>query len=108
MFPAFCSLPKNIEEALEKIAEWTGFVVYIFRYSLEHYEHYRWTIKKPATLVNKNRCRYYINIAIIEKNGKIYVDRIVSNYGCNCMQMPPNVKRVKGSIFHLNNLNKTV
>lgn len=108
MFPALCSLPRNIEQALEKVAEWTGVVVYIFRYSLEHYEHYKWTIEKPAILVNKKRCRYYITIALIEKNGKKYVDRISSNNGCNCMLTPPNVKCVKGTIFYLNNFKKHI
>lgn len=109
MFPAFCSLPRNIEKALERVAEWTGLVVYIFRYSLKHYEHYKWTIEKPAILLNnKRRCRYYITLALIEKNGKNYVDRIISNNGCNCTHMPPNVKCVKGKIFHLNYLDKNI
>lgn len=83
-------------------------VVYIFRYDLEQYEHYKWTIKKPATLVKKKGCRYYITIAIIKKDGMRYVDRIISNYGCNCVHMPPNVKCIKGSVFHLNYLNKNI
>lgn len=85
MFFVFCSFFKNIEEVFEKIVEWMGFVVYIFWYFLEYYEYYRWMIKKLVIFVNKNWCWYYINIVIIEKNGKIYLDRIVFNYGCNCM-----------------------
>lgn len=67
MFPAFCSLPKNIEEALEKIAEWTGFVVYIFRYSLEHYEHYRWTIKNQRHLSTKIDVDITLTLQLLRK-----------------------------------------
>lgn len=93
MFTATCSLSPNVEEALDKVAEWTGFALYIFRYSKEHHV---WTIEKPAILVNNKQCRYYITLALIERNGKKYVDRISSKSGCNCMLTPPNENCVKG------------
>lgn len=93
MFTATCSLSPNVEEALVNVAERTGFALYIFRYSKEHHV---WTIEKPAILVNNKQCRYYITLAIIEKDGKKYVDRVSSKSGCNCMLTPPNINCVKG------------
>lgn len=91
------SFPENdFEHSLQKVAEWTGFPIYIFQHCKGNYS---WDMKISTTRVKAKNCRYYITLFLQKKNGREYVDRITSKTGCNCMLAPPYVARkVEGKV----------